>query len=113
MSKKFEALPNRMLGVEEVETFDESKSIEQAAPLSVVKEPRLVSSFVIVKKEGIHTLGFNEDEEHWVRIGTFEKDEGPTALRSTSQWVQNHYDDVTDRVTETDFERVGNLLDRN
>jgi hypothetical protein len=112
MSKKFEALPNRMLGVEEFEIFDEAESIEQASPLSVVQELRLVSSFVIVKKESIHTLGFDEEEDHWTIIGTFNRDEGATALRNTNQWVQNHYDNATDvELTETDFERVGNQLD--
>lgn len=114
MSEKFEALPNRMLLVEEVERFTDADSIEEISPVSMIQEHRLVSSFVILKQESVYALGFDEDEEHWVVVGTFESDEQATAIRSANQWMHNHYDDTIDlELDESDVESVQQLLDEN
>lgn len=96
MTEKFEALPNRMMLVEEVERFTRVESIEEVSPVSVIQEHRLVSSFVVLKGESVYALGFDEDEEHWVVVGTFDRDERATALRSANRWIQAHYDDAID-----------------
>jgi hypothetical protein len=110
MSKKFEALPNQILLVEEMERLTEAKSIDEVTPVSVIQELGLVSSFLILKEETLYALGFDEDEEHWVIIGTF--DELRPAVMSANQWVQNHYDDAAEmEFDEADFERAKSLLD--
>lgn len=110
MSKKFEALQNRMLLVEEVERLTRAESIEQVTPLSVIQEHNLVSSFLLMKEETLYALAFDEDEEYWVIIGTFE--ELPPAVRSVNQWIQNHYDDAIDiEFDENDIERAKKTLD--
>jgi hypothetical protein len=49
MSKKFEALPNQILLVEEMERLTEAESIDEVTPVSVIQELGLVSSFLILK----------------------------------------------------------------
>ena len=101
MAKKFESLLNRILLVEEIERLTERKSIQGVSPVSVIQELRFVSSFVI-RKGSVYALGFDENEEQWVVIGTFDSDEGVAAMRKANQWIQQNYDDAQ----EIDVENV-------
>lgn len=92
MAKSFNALPSRMLPVEQLKDLEDHAEIEEVWPVSVVQEGLLASTFVLARSSTLHVLGFDTVENEWVVIDNFERGKPRAAKTAAEEWLADTYE---------------------
>lgn len=101
MSDVVDALPDKPLSEPDLVALNNSDALNGVAPYGGPSGADRVYAVMAITDERVYALGYEEDEETWVRIAAFDTDADNVTGKvdeAVNEWVEATYPDAYDHV---------------